>query len=121
MSYFHVQFGAHDGFAHIIEDETKFPLSFGRDIIAGALEEVLFRTRNESYVEQMKRVNQFENIWADYDPFEYHHPNINSKHKHPNPEQLDQKTRKQLQQELEYKDKMKSTTVTTNTNQNKTK
>ena len=66
MSYFYVQFGLYDGYVHIIEDETKIKQDFGPQIIAGIMEEVLFKIRNDSYNKQLERAKIFCEI---FEPF----------------------------------------------------
>ncbi|CAI7753803.1 unnamed protein product, partial [Closterium sp. NIES-54] len=36
--YFHVEFGLQGGYCHVIDDESSFKPSFGRDVIAGMME-----------------------------------------------------------------------------------
>ena len=66
MSYFYVQFGLFDGYVHIIEDETKIKQDFGPQIIAGIVEKVLFKIKNETYNKQIERVKLFKEI---FEPF----------------------------------------------------
>lgn len=42
FSYFHVDFNGAGGYAHIIENDKKFPAHFGLEILAGAIEETSF-------------------------------------------------------------------------------
>ena len=66
MPYFCVYFGLNNGFAHIIEDETKVNQHFGRSIIAGFIGEVLFKQKDESLFNQQKRFNEFKPFWVKY-------------------------------------------------------
>lgn len=66
MSYFYVQFGLYDGYVHIIEDETKIKQDFGPQIIAGIVEKVLFKIKNETYNKQIERAKIFKEI---FEPF----------------------------------------------------
>eukprot|EP01084_Bolivina_argentea_P234506 394804_1 len=59
MSYFSVQFGVFDGYTHIIEDENKIKQDFGAQIIAGIIEKVLFKIKNECYQKQIQQVDEF--------------------------------------------------------------
>jgi diadenosine tetraphosphate (Ap4A) HIT family hydrolase len=68
--YFAVEFGAQGGFAHVIEDEKKFPRTFGRDILSGILElepEQHMRPKFESFENERQRVLQFLKMWEPYD------------------------------------------------------
>jgi len=66
MSYFFVQFGLYDGYVHVIEDETKVRQDFGAAIIAGLVEKVLFKRKNEAYAKQLERVNAFKKLFGPY-------------------------------------------------------
>jgi hypothetical protein len=68
--YFHVEFGlTGGGFAHIVEDEEKFPRNFGRDTVLGMLDmepERLHRKRKSQFDEK-EDVKKFLEVWKDYD------------------------------------------------------
>ncbi|ETO20044.1 CWF19-like protein 2 [Reticulomyxa filosa] len=69
MPYFHVQFGVSGGgFAHLIEDEHKFPLHFGQEIIAGTLKLDFCKGQSEALPEQTKRADEFKQL---YEPFQF--------------------------------------------------
>ncbi|NXC39884.1 C19L2 protein, partial [Penelope pileata] len=70
LPYFSVDFGLQGGFAHIIEDQHKFPYYFGKEIIGGMLdlEPRLWRKGiRQNFEEQRKKVLQFAQWWKPYD------------------------------------------------------
>ncbi|XP_005378078.1 PREDICTED: CWF19-like protein 2 [Chinchilla lanigera] len=70
LPYFSVDFGLQGGFAHVIEDEHKFPHYFGKEIIGGMLdlEPRLWRKGiRESFEDQRKKALQFAQWWKPYD------------------------------------------------------
>ncbi|XP_054829337.1 CWF19-like protein 2 isoform X2 [Eublepharis macularius] len=70
LPYFSVDFGLQAGFAHVIEDQHKFPLYFGKEIIGGMLdlEPRLWRKGlRENFEDQRKKVLQFAQRWKPYD------------------------------------------------------
>ncbi|XP_030773818.1 CWF19-like protein 2 isoform X1 [Rhinopithecus roxellana] len=70
LPYFSVDFGLHGGFAHVIEDQHKFPHYFGKEIIGGMLdiEPRLWRKGiRESFEDQRKKALQFAQWWKPYD------------------------------------------------------
>ncbi|XP_008827939.2 CWF19-like protein 2 [Nannospalax galili] len=70
LPYFSVDFGLQGGFAHVIEDQHKFPHYFGKEIIGGMLdlEPRLWRKGiRESFEDQRKKVLQFAQWWKPYD------------------------------------------------------
>lgn len=70
LPYFAVNFGLQGGFAHIIEDQYKFPHYFGKEIIGGMLdlEPRLWRKGiRESFEDQRKKTLQFAQWWKPYD------------------------------------------------------
>lgn len=61
LPYFSVEFGLDGGFAHVIEDETLFPLYFGKEIIGGMLDLEPQRWRNprrENFEHHKRKVLQ---------------------------------------------------------------
>ncbi|XP_078258619.1 CWF19-like protein 2 isoform X2 [Rhinoraja longicauda] len=77
LPYFSVDFGLQGGFAHIIENEDKFPFYFGKEIVGGMLDLEPRRWRKphrENFDDQRKKVLQFSQWWKPYDC-------TNSKHK----------------------------------------
>lgn len=70
LPYFSVEFGLDGGFAHVIEDETLFPLYFGKEIIGGMLDLEPQRWRNprrENFEHHKRKVLQFADWWKPYD------------------------------------------------------
>ncbi|XP_036048524.1 CWF19-like protein 2 isoform X2 [Onychomys torridus] len=70
LPYFAVDFGLQGGFAHIIENQHKFPHYFGKEIIGGMLdlEPRLWRKGiGESFEDQRKKVLQFAQWWKPFD------------------------------------------------------
>jgi hypothetical protein len=67
--YFHVEFGLNGGFAHVIEDETKFSYLFGKEVVCGILRmnnnEAKLRSLSED--QEKKNVVQFLQQFKDYD------------------------------------------------------
>ncbi|KAM6212967.1 CWF19-like protein 2 isoform 2-T2 [Sarcoramphus papa] len=70
LPYFSVDFGLQGGFAHVIEDQHKFPYYFGKEIIGGMLdlEPQLWRKGiRQNFEDQRKKVLQFAQWWKPYD------------------------------------------------------
>ncbi|XP_062052939.1 CWF19-like protein 2 isoform X3 [Lepus europaeus] len=70
LPYFSVNFGLQGGFAHVIEDQHRFPHYFGKEIIGGMLdlEPRLWRKGiRESFEDQRKKALQFAQWWKPYD------------------------------------------------------
>ncbi|XP_036113804.1 CWF19-like protein 2 isoform X2 [Molossus molossus] len=70
LPYFSVDFGLQGGFAHVIEDQHKFPRYFGKEIIGGMLdiEPRLWRKGiRESFEDQRKKALQFAQWWKPFD------------------------------------------------------
>uniref|UniRef100_A0A8C9DK48 CWF19-like protein 2 n=1 Tax=Prolemur simus TaxID=1328070 RepID=A0A8C9DK48_PROSS len=70
LPYFSVDFGLQGGFAHVIEDQHKFPSYFGKEIIGGMLdiEPRLWRKGvRENFEDQRKKALQFAQWWKPYD------------------------------------------------------
>ncbi|XP_016848146.2 CWF19-like protein 2 isoform X1 [Anolis carolinensis] len=70
LPYFSVDFGLQGGFAHVIEDQHKFPIYFGKEIIGGMLdlEPRLWRKGlRENFEDQRKKVLQFAQRWKPFD------------------------------------------------------
>ncbi|XP_029637300.1 CWF19-like protein 2 [Octopus sinensis] len=68
--FFSVNFGIQSGFAHAIEDEKRFPINFGKEIIGGMIDAdpYLFRKgRNEKFEVQRQKVLKFSSWWKPYD------------------------------------------------------
>uniref|UniRef100_A0A673TZP4 CWF19-like protein 2 n=1 Tax=Suricata suricatta TaxID=37032 RepID=A0A673TZP4_SURSU len=70
LPYFSVDFGLQGGFAHVIEDQHKFPHYFGKEVIGGMLdiEPRLWRKGvRESFEDQRKKALQFAQWWKPFD------------------------------------------------------
>ncbi|KAM6098554.1 CWF19-like protein 2 isoform 2-T2 [Theristicus caerulescens] len=70
LPYFSVDFGLQGGFAHVIEDEHKFPHYFGKEIIGGMLDlepRLWRRGIRQNFEDQRKKVLQFAQWWKPYD------------------------------------------------------
>uniref|UniRef100_A0AAY4CRF4 CWF19-like protein 2 n=1 Tax=Denticeps clupeoides TaxID=299321 RepID=A0AAY4CRF4_9TELE len=70
LPYFSVDFGLQGGFAHVIENEQKFPHYFGKEIIGGMLDLEPRRWRKparENFDDQRKKVLQFAQWWKPFD------------------------------------------------------
>uniref|UniRef100_S4RRS3 CWF19-like protein 2 n=1 Tax=Petromyzon marinus TaxID=7757 RepID=S4RRS3_PETMA len=70
LPYFSVDFGMQGGFAHVIENEQKFPDYFGKEILGGMMDLEPRRWRKpfrEPFEEQRKKVLQFAQRWKPHD------------------------------------------------------
>ncbi|XP_014789355.1 CWF19-like protein 2 [Octopus bimaculoides] len=68
--FFSVNFGIQSGFAHAIEDEKRFSVNFGKEIIGGMIDAdpYLFRKgRYEKFEVQRQKVLKFSSWWKPYD------------------------------------------------------
>ncbi|GAV03441.1 hypothetical protein RvY_13864 [Ramazzottius varieornatus] len=68
--YFAVDFGMQGGYAHIIEDERKFPSYFGREVIGGMIDaspSLWLKNMTPNFNEQMKAVTKFTEMWRSFD------------------------------------------------------
>ncbi len=68
--YFHVQFGAGLGYAHVIENESDFPLQFGHEVVAGMLgiDATVFKYPKRKPVEaEREKVKSFLQHWQKFD------------------------------------------------------
>eukprot|EP01080_Neovahlkampfia_damariscottae_P007335 gene7335-11654_t len=68
--YFHVEFTLSGGFAHVIEDWTKFPYFFGREIIAGMLDLPLNLIKEREEDEEIEKKNVLEFV-KNYEKFDW--------------------------------------------------
>lgn len=71
LPYFCVSFGMEEGYAHVIEDEQLFPQNFAQEIIGGMLDvhhSKWRKPKNQSFENQSKRVLDFTQHWANFDP-----------------------------------------------------
>ncbi|CAF90454.1 unnamed protein product, partial [Tetraodon nigroviridis] len=70
LPYFAVDFGLQGGFAHVIENEQKFPPYFGKEVIGGMMDLEPRRWRKsirENFDDQRKKVLQFAQWWKPFD------------------------------------------------------
>ncbi|XP_056613355.1 CWF19-like protein 2 isoform X2 [Triplophysa dalaica] len=70
LPYFSVDFGLQGGFAHVIENEKKFPHYFGKEILGGMLDLEPRRWRKpirENFDDQRKKVLAFAQWWKPFD------------------------------------------------------
>ncbi|XP_034404798.1 CWF19-like protein 2 [Cyclopterus lumpus] len=70
LPYFAVDFGLQGGFAHVIENEQKFPHYFGKEVVGGMMDLEPRRWRKlirENFDDQRKKVLQFAQWWKPYD------------------------------------------------------
>ncbi|KAH0501680.1 CWF19-like protein 2 [Microtus ochrogaster] len=70
LPYFAVEFGLQGGFAHVIEDQHKFPRYFGKEIIGGMLDlepRLWKKGIRESFEDQRKKALQFAQWWKPFD------------------------------------------------------
>nr|GLL47876.1 CWF19-like protein 2 isoform X1 [Ipomoea trifida] len=65
--YFHVEFGLHGGFVHVIDDEKDFRNSFGLNVIRGMLklpaEDMHSHRKHETVERQKQAVASFARDW----------------------------------------------------------
>lgn len=70
FDYFYVQFGLHQGLAHVIEDHSKFPWYFAREVIGGMLHlspDLYLRPKRQLPDEEKKRAKEFLEQWLPFD------------------------------------------------------
>ncbi|KAL3057250.1 hypothetical protein OYC64_007682 [Pagothenia borchgrevinki] len=70
LPYFAVDFGLQGGFAHVIENEHKFPHYFGKEVVGGMMDLEPRRWRKmirENFDDQRKKVLEFAGWWKPYD------------------------------------------------------
>lgn len=68
LSYFWVNFGMDSGFAHIIEDQNRFPNNFAQEVIGGLLNlDPKFWRRPRKVTNLIPKVKQFADWWKPYD------------------------------------------------------
>ncbi|KAL3090305.1 hypothetical protein niasHS_006757 [Heterodera schachtii] len=68
--YFTVNFGLQPGFAHVVEDERKFPSNFAQEIIGGMLDlphNHWRKPKKQSFDQIMERRNKLKEKWTKYD------------------------------------------------------
>lgn len=70
LPYFFVEFGLDGGYAHVIEDQAKFPHYFGREVIGGLLDlepRLWLKPPKESFERQKEKVLKLSEWWKPYD------------------------------------------------------
>jgi len=70
LPYFSVDFGLQGGYAHVIENEQKFPHYFGKEILGGMMDLEPRRWRKpirENFDDQRKKVLEFAQWWKPFD------------------------------------------------------
>ncbi|XP_077467318.1 CWF19-like protein 2 isoform X2 [Stigmatopora argus] len=70
LPYFAVDFGLQGGFAHVIENEQKFPHYFGKEVVGGMMDlepRIWRKLIRENFDDQRKKVLQFAEWWKQYD------------------------------------------------------
>ncbi|KAL4646956.1 CWF19-like protein 2 [Arapaima gigas] len=70
LPYFSVDFGLQGGFAHVIENEHKFPPYFGKEVLGGMLDlepRCWRKPARENFEDQRKKVLQFAQRWKPFD------------------------------------------------------
>ena len=70
LPYFFVEFGTDGGFAHIIENQDKFPRYFGREVCGGMLDaepRLWLKPPRESFEKQKQKVLRLSEWWRPYD------------------------------------------------------
>lgn len=70
LPYFFVEFGMDGGYGHIVEDQSKFPHYFGREVCGGMLDaepRLWLKPHRESFERQKRRVVQLSEWWTPYD------------------------------------------------------
>lgn len=68
--YFSVEFGMEAGFAHVIEDPSKFPMDFGKAVLCGILEEpaqIVMRAKRQPEHMERERAEAFKKLWKPFD------------------------------------------------------
>ena len=70
LPYFFVEFGMDGGYGHIIEDQTKFPHYFGREVVGGLVDaepRLWLKPHKESFETQKQKVLKLSEWWKPYD------------------------------------------------------
>lgn len=70
LPYFYVEFGTDGGYGHVIEDSTKFPHYFGKEVLGGMLDvepRLWLKPHRESFERQKEKVLRLSEWWAPYD------------------------------------------------------
>lgn len=70
LPYFHVWYGLDKGYGHVIENSSKFPHWFGKEVIAGVLDlgpELWRKPKYHHPAENHQRVQEFLKSWEKWD------------------------------------------------------
>ena len=70
LPYFFVEFGMDGGYGHIIEDQTKFPHYFGREVVGGLVDaepRLWLKPHKDSFEKQKQKVLKLSEWWKPYD------------------------------------------------------
>ena len=70
LPYFYVEFGTDGGYGHIIEDSSRFPHYFGKEVVGGMLDvepRLWLKPHKESFERQKEKVLRFCEWWSPYD------------------------------------------------------
>lgn len=68
LPYFWVNFGMQSGFAHVIEDQERFPSNFAQEVIGGLLNlDPRYWRRPRKVLNIIPKVKQFADWWKPYD------------------------------------------------------
>ncbi|XP_003383183.1 PREDICTED: CWF19-like protein 2 [Amphimedon queenslandica] len=70
LPFFYVEFGTDGGYGHIIEDNSKFPHYFGKEVAGGMLDvepRLWLKPHRESFERQKEKVLRFCEWWSPYD------------------------------------------------------
>ena len=70
LPYFFVDFGLDGGYAHVIEDQSKFPHYFGKEVLGGMLDvepRLWLKPHRDSFETQKEKVLRLSEWWKPYD------------------------------------------------------
>ena len=70
LPYFFVEFGTDGGFGHVIEDQSKFPWYFGKEVCGGMIDcepRLWLKPQRDTFERQKLRAIQLSSWWKDYD------------------------------------------------------
>ncbi|PAV87118.1 hypothetical protein WR25_08708 [Diploscapter pachys] len=71
FSYFAVDFGLQNGYAHAIEDVSSFPVTFGHEILVGMMDLPASKWRKKEKMELSKLRQKCEAMKKDWDKFDW--------------------------------------------------
>ena len=70
LPYFFVEFGLEGGFAHIIEDQSRFPAYFAKEVVGGMLDvepRLWLKPPRDNFESQKRKVLELSEWWKPYD------------------------------------------------------